>query len=247
MLVEDFGARLGSERGLSLCILVKYKEIALLPFYAYAETYAFAPHKCDSNTYKVAEARDIIRLRSAGSLDATTSTLPRLPLKVLLFGNTIVILVSAALLVKILHYLIHGRRPRSKAAPLDNSTLNVVAAMCAVAVSDNKINAREVSTIAVQFKAMTGREVSIKAVSDMLEETQRTGPMVEDLGRGLSDSDKRLVLYAALSTAIADGVMAVEEHAMVSRIAQRLDIMGSEFQDMLAKAKREIEPKVYRA
>ena len=228
-------------RGYTLCQVAEYMDLFYLPVYIQPKSYALSTQECTGMSYKPVDSAILRELKVKGMVPADLPETPELSLKWKVFGHAVPIFALVGGVLKVLQVLIHGRsgkRRRRKVS--DELAFNLLAAMAGVAVSDGHIDAREAEVIAAQFKALTGRTVKTENVLALLHDTQSNGTDLDAIGDGLRDKDRKLVMHAALSTAVADGRIEESEYSLVSQIAHRLNISGDDFRKMLQMAKRDL-------
>lgn len=220
----------------SLCHLVDFLEILFIPAYTSVESYALSADGCEGDDYLALSAAMMAQGQAEGHLPADLPAEPRLSPKHLLFGHAWVIFAVLAALFKGLAWWFHERPKRGKTrSGSDALAVNALAAMGHVAISDGHIHEKEVTQIAGILTRLTGRGYDRGRVRLLLQQIQMHGNDVHQIGHGLNEKERRIVMEAALHIAVADGHIDPAEYQLVSQIASRLQISGDDFRAALGR------------
>lgn len=219
----------------SLCYLVDFMDVLFVPIYTSIESYALSADSCTGDSYRPLSAEQVESLQMAGLLSADLPVEPKLGIKDLIVGHAGILLALLAGFFKVLAWFIHDRKPRRRAKTSDALTVNALAAMCHVAVSDGHIDESEVSQIAAILTRLTGRGFDRDRVRGLLNQILATTVDVNQIGADLTEQERRIVMEAALNIAVADGEIHPNEYQLVSQIATAMRIGGDEFRQALAR------------
>ncbi|MEL6959792.1 MAG: TerB family tellurite resistance protein, partial [Pseudomonadota bacterium] len=128
------------------------------------------------------------------------------------------------------------RGGRSRKAPTpDALAIHSLVAMSQVAVADGRIDDAEVRQISAILTRLTGRGYSMEQVAELLARLNPSAADLAQVGQDLSAKDRQIILEAALNIAVADGEIHPSEYAVVSDLAQRMQIGADEFRHAMAR------------
>jgi len=220
----------------ALCHLVETMAVAFIPVYTTVKSYAMSEEDCTGTSYRPLTPEMFARGQSIGAFPADLPVDPRLSPRDMVVGHAGPLLLAVAGLFALLAWVIHGRKPRRRKSRVsDTLAINALAAMAHVAISDGDVDEREVSHIAGVLARLTGRDYPRDRVRDMIYQVQNHIGDIDALGEGLSDAERRIVMESALHVAVADGQIHPTEYQLVSQIANRLRIGGTEFREALTR------------
>ena len=155
--------------------------------------------------------------------------------QVLTFVQDNAIVVGGTVLVGLVCLVLVARFGGGRGKSPDVLAIHSLVAMSQVAIADGRIDDSEVRHISQILTRLTGTSYAPQQVMEML---QRLNPSAADLaqvGQDLSDTDRQIVLEAALNIAVADGDIHPNEYAVVSDLAQRMRIGSDQFRGAMSR------------
>lgn len=218
---------------IALCRMVDYMQIFFVPVYTISKGYALSNDACADGMYRDLSTKHLADLQAAGMIDASVPATPTLDLKQLIWGHAWLIIAAIALLFKLATRLRSRSHSGKGSKPADTLAIHSLVAMSQVAVADGNIDQRELQQISAILTRLTGRGYSIEQVSDLLTRLNPSPNDLDEIGQDLSESDRQIVLEAALNIAVADGEIHPNEYAVVSDLAQRMRIGADQFRGAL--------------
>lgn len=218
---------------IALCHIVDYMHILFVPVYSKIDGYALSNDGCTGNTFRDLSSENLADLQVAGFIDAALPATPKATLKGLIWGHAWLIVGAIALLFKAATALRSRASGSKRSEKSDALAIHSLVAMSQVAVADGHIDQRELKQISIILTRLTGQGFSMEKVSDLLTRLNPSPSDLAEVGQDLSESDRQIVLEAALNIAVADGEIHPNEYAVVSELAQRMRIGGDQFRGAL--------------
>lgn len=223
----------GTDGQMVLCHHVDFMDVLFVPVYTTITGYALSNSDCTGDMYRNLTAAQFADLQTAGLIDATLPTEPKVGITALAWGHAWLILAVIAVLKTAFIALKGGKR--RKAGTPDMLAIHSLVAMSQVAVADGRIDDAEVHQIANILTRLTGRAYAPAQVMDLLSKLNPSAADLDQIGQDLSEKDRQIVLEAALNIAVADGEIHPNEYAVVSELAQRMRIGADQFRSALAR------------
>ena len=219
----------------SLCHLVSYANALFVPVYTSVKTYVLSPDGCTGDSYRTLSAEQFSAMQSAGLISADLPASPSANIKDWIWGHAWLIVAAVGILFKMLMVLADRRRRRRKSGAPDALAIHSLVAMSQVAIADGRIDDTEVQQISSILTRLTDTSYGPQQVMDLLSKLNPTPSDIDQIGEGLSEKDRQIVLEAALNIAVADGEIHPNEYAVVSDLAQRMRIGADQFRSALAR------------
>lgn len=234
--------------GLSLCHLVKKHHVAYLTYSYESLGYVLAEKSCDADSFWPVDASYIAQMQAEGSIAADLPTTPVFNLRQKIQGSLLYVLVGIGAIFFVMSKiggatgLGRNRRPtKSK-----HADTRMLAVMCQVAKCDGKIEPGEIATIASVIKRLTGNNIPVNQIADMIHNTDlyHDLPHLSALGDGLGEHDRLNLLEAALTIAVSDGSIATEEYAFIQELSHALQIRADDFRVSLRRIAGTLAPQM---
>ncbi|MCW1949829.1 MAG: TerB family tellurite resistance protein [Octadecabacter sp.] len=219
----------------SLCHLVGFSDALFIPVYTTVKAYALSPDGCVGDSYRALSADQFLAMQAAGMFPSDLPATPKASIPDLAWGHAWLVLGGVGILFGLLG-AIGGRirGPRKAKAP-DALAIHSLVAMSQVAIADGRIDDSEVQQISSILTRLTGTSYAPQQVMDLLSRLNPSSSDIDQIGEGLSEKDRQIVLEAALNIAVADGEIHPNEYAVVSDLAQRMRIGGDQFRQAIAR------------
>ncbi|AKS45022.1 Tellurite resistance protein TerB [Octadecabacter temperatus] len=217
----------------SLCHLVDFTNALFVPVYTSVQSYALSPDGCVGDSYRALSAEQFSAMQASGLLPAELPEAPRATIKDLLWGHAWLIVAAIGILFSAL-IAFRDRKPRKAKTP-DALAIHSLVAMSQVAIADGRIDDAEVQQISSILTRLTGTSYAPQQVMELLSRLNPSPSDIDQIGEGLSDGDRQIVLEAALNIAVADGEIHPSEYAVVSDLAQRMRIGADQFRSAMAR------------
>lgn len=231
--------------GMSLCHLVKKHHIAYLPYRFESMGYVMAENACKAETFFPLNATQVAELQKSGLIDPAIPLVPQTSLRLRLQSYLLYAVIGIVVVGGIAYKLGGSTGVRSRGRRGSKQTNSrMLAVMCQVAKCDGKIEAGEVAMIASTIKRLTGQDVGINKIAEIIRDTDLNNDLrhLSDIGKGLSPNDRLTVLEGALTVAVSDGVIAAEEYSFIQDLAQALEIRADDFRISLRRIAGTLTP-----
>ncbi len=218
---------------MALCHLVDFTNALFVPVYTSVQSYALSPDGCVGDAYRALSAEQFSAMQAAGLLPAELPEAPKANIKDLLWGHAWLIVAAIGIVFSAL-IAFRDRGPRKSKSP-DALAIHSLVAMSQVAIADGRIDDAEVQQISSILTRLTGTSYAPQQVMELLGRLNPSPSDIDQIGEGLSDGDRQIVLEAALNIAVADGEIHPSEYAVVSDLAQRMRIGADQFRSAMAR------------
>jgi uncharacterized tellurite resistance protein B-like protein len=187
-------------------------------------------------------------MQTGGLIHQNIPVRPALDLKLKLQGYLLYVVLGFLAIVGLVSKLggstgIGGPRKRRASKQTDTRMLAV---MCQVAKCDGQIEAGEIATIAAAIKRLTGNDIPVNQIAQIIDTTdlRRDLPQLSALGDGLNANDRINLLEAALTVAVSDGSIASEEYAFIQDLSHALQIKADDFRVSLRRIAGSLSPQM---
>ena len=217
----------------ALCHLVEFTNALFVPVYTSVQSYALSPDGCTGDSYRSLSAAQFSAMQAAGLLPAALPEDPKANISDLLWGHAWLVLAVIAILFRVL-MAFRDRGPRKAKSP-DALAIHSLVAMSQVAIADGRIDDSEVQQISGILTRLTGTPYAPQQVMELLSRLNPSPSDIDQIGEGLSEKDRQIVLEAALNIAVADGEIHPNEYEVVSDLAQRMRIGADQFRNAMAR------------
>ena len=232
--------------GMSLCHLVKKDHIAYLPYSFESRGYVMAEDSCKADSFYRLNATQIEEMQNQGLLDSNIPLTPVFSLSQKIKGSLLYVVIGLGVLVAIATKLggttgIGGLKSRKSSK---QANTRMLAVMCQVAKCDGKIEPGEIATIAAAIKRLTGNNIPVNQIAEVIHNTNlhHDLPHLSALGEGLNTHDRLNLLEAALTVAVSDGSIATEEYAFIQDLSHALQIKADDFRVSLRRIAGTLAP-----
>ena len=219
----------------SLCHLVDFMDGLFVPLYTTVQSYALSPDGCIGDSYRALSTEQFTAMQSSGLLPANLPAEPKASISKLLWGHAWLVVAGVGILFRLLMATGKRRRGPRKAKNPDALAIHSLVAMSQVAIADGRIDDSEVQHISSILTRLTGNAYAPQQVMELLSKLNPSPSDIDQIGEGLSEKDRQIVLEAALNIAVADGEIHPNEYAVVSDLAQRMRIGGDQFRSAMAR------------
>ncbi|SMX39206.1 TerB family tellurite resistance protein [Octadecabacter ascidiaceicola] len=218
---------------MALCHLVDFTNALFVPVYTAVQSYALSPDGCTGDAYRSLSAAQFTAMQASGLLPAGLPETPAANIKDLLWGHAWLVLAVIGIVFRAL-MAFRDRGPRKSKSP-DALAIHSLVAMSQVAIADGRIDDAEVQQISSILTRLTGTSYAPQQVMELLSRLNPSPSDIDQIGDGLSEQDRQIVLEAALNIAVADGEIHPSEYAVVSDLAQRMRIGADQFRSAMAR------------
>lgn len=215
----------------SLCHLVDFWSFSSVPIYTKVTEYALSQDGCISNDYHPIPVSQFQSFQTQGLIPPDLPTAPSASFLDLVKGNLGLIFIALAILLKVaLMFAEFLKRPKKAS---HETAMQALAAMCYVAMSDQDADETEVADIVNAMSRLTQQNIKSNKVRSLLRDMMNDPIDPSLLGQDLDETEKPIVLEAAMQIAVSDGRIDPREYDMICQIARVLNITGDEFRAIL--------------
>lgn len=232
----------GAGGTLSLCHLVdRASFFGVLPIYTTLEGYAVAENGCDATAYNPVSDLSLIAYQNSGAIPREIPSEPSLSVLQIAWGHAFLLGFGLILLAKAARGAFgrDGQRRRSAGAlPMKNAdavAVHSIIAMSNVAQADGHLDPSELHEMARILSRIKGQDFPSDRVAAIVEQTNPTMEEFAQVGQGLHPKDRRVVMQAALTIAVADGRIDPREYDLVANLATQMGISGDDFRAALRR------------
>ena len=222
--------------GVSVCHLVERASLfGILPIYTTLEGYALGEAGCNGASYTPLDELSLVAYQNGGAIPRDVPAEASLSILDLAWGHAFLLGAGLLLLLKGVRG-IFGRRKQGGALPMKNSeavAIHSIIAMSNVAAADGSVDPAELHEMSNILSRIKGHAFSADQVAAIVQQTNPTMEEFVQVGQGLSKKDRRVVMQAALTIAVADGRIDPREYDLVTTLAQQMGISGDDFRAAL--------------
>ena len=222
---------------LSLCYLGTARSVFGVEITYAAENYALASDECNATDYTVPTAEQFALFQQTGDFPAALPAEPQTPFAYRLRNYSVygAIAILALLVASMIMRTAMRRSLKSSNSRGDDTAVQVLAAMCFVTTADGQDHSGDISTISQTLTKLTGKKYSAQQIQDILDYTSTDPTAIDAIGTDLNQSDRELVMEAALSIATFDGEIKAPEYDAVTQIAKMLQLPATDVRSILTR------------
>lgn len=219
----------------AVCHLIDFMNGLSVPVYTTIQSYALSPDGCTGESYRALTTDQFVALQASGMIPAGLPATPSANIHDLAWGHAWLIVGAVGILLGFLAALTKRGRGAGKSNAPDALAIHSLVAMSQVAIADGRIQDSEVHQISSILTRLTGTSYAPQQVMELLSRLNPSPSDIDQIGEGLSDKDRQIVLEAALNIAVADGDIHPSEYAVVSDLAQHMRIGADQFRGAMAR------------
>ncbi len=208
--------------GLTVCHLVEERSIAYVPYWITSQGYVLSDTGCADGSYRTFTA-PISELKGAGLLPADMPETPSFTTVERLKGHAALVIGGVLAAFGGIATAMRGRRRSVRLEILgieDGPVFKMIDAMCHAAKADGHCDPAEVAYIRDVARELTQLDFQDEHLEAVIERADKLGHAkdFQQFGKGLTPSQKSMILEGVLSVVLADGEMDRREKVFLDRM-----------------------------